>query len=90
MSLAAMPLSREVDTPALTTEQWRFLWLHVRQVVVRWQWHFSDTLLRAHAERGDTASISRADVDELVALGLMARIGDAGHALTAEGIRVGK
>jgi len=91
-ALDAPPLVPEDprEWPELSVEQWRFLWLHARKLVVRWQWHWGETVLRAHAEHGDTATISRAGVDDLVARGFMHRIGCASHALTMEGIRVAK
>lgn len=71
------------------TEQWRFLLLHARRSVVRWQWHFRDTILRAYADNGDTATISAGDLDELLLAGAMAAgAGCADVTLTMRGMEM--
>lgn len=56
---------------ALTAEQDRFLWLHQDCHVVKWQWLFQGTQLRAYSDTGRTATISKSGADDLVRLGLM-------------------
>lgn len=51
--------------------QLRFLRLHALHLVERWQWHWLDTMLRAYTDRGDTATIWRDDVEQLLQQGLM-------------------
>lgn len=56
----------------LTLSQRRFLHLHVKDVVDKWQWHFRGTQLRAHVRRR-RATICAAELDDLVSKGLMGR-----------------
>jgi hypothetical protein len=72
--------------PEFTAAQRRFLELHMLHIVERWQWHFLETQLRAHAGN-HTATIWRDELDDLVSRGLMdrghgfdMRITDAGRA----------
>jgi hypothetical protein len=51
--------------------QMRFLRFHVRYLVTSWRWHFVGTQLRAHAEGGQSATIWRDDIEQLVVKGLM-------------------
>lgn len=53
-----------------TRDQARFLALH-RLSVQRWQWLFSETMLRATTDTGATATIWRDALDELIDQGLM-------------------
>jgi hypothetical protein len=62
----------------LSTEQERFLVLHARHNVVKWVWHFSESLLRAYTDRGHTATISKAGFASLGVLGLVDVIGAGG------------
>lgn len=59
----------------LTDEQRRFLRLHATAFVNRWQWIFRETLLRAFDDAGNSATISRARLDELERAGLVRRGG---------------
>lgn len=56
----------------MTPAQHRFLWLHESQVV-KWQWVFGETMLRAFTDTGATATISRRELDELIQVGAMQR-----------------
>lgn len=51
----------------------RFVWLHQNHNVVKWQWIFGETMLRAFTDTGATATISRDELDALVAAGTMRR-----------------
>jgi hypothetical protein len=67
-AVAASPLALW----APTVEQLRFLRLHSPAgSVTRWQWHFMDTQLRAYTDAGETATIWRDALQELVDQGLM-------------------
>lgn len=57
-------------TPTLSSPQLAFLELHVMRHVDRWQWHWFETMLRAHAGRR-SATIWQDEADALVAAGLM-------------------
>jgi len=57
----------------LNDAQANFLALHIRFVVERWQWVFADGMLRAFASRARCASVSRAELDDLVRKGLVER-----------------
>jgi hypothetical protein len=57
----------------LNDAQVDFLALHIRYVVERWQWVFADGMLRAFAPRARCASVSRAELDDLVQRGLVER-----------------
>jgi len=65
---------RSIDPTAtavnLSPAQIRFLILHVKRVVYRWQWHFCDTMLRAHSGKR-VATIWADELSELEALGLI-------------------
>jgi hypothetical protein len=54
----------------LTIAQRNFLRLHVKHAVDKWQWHFCETQLRAHAGRRK-ATIWRDELDDLVSRGLV-------------------
>lgn len=71
--------------PATGTE--RFLALHAARFVVHWQWHFLGEMLRATADTGETATISRAELEQLVEAGQVERLGAAGVRLTSKGKR---
>jgi hypothetical protein len=60
--------------PQLTQSQLRFLALHARTVVERWQWHFQEAQLRAHAATR-SATICRDELADLIERGLMYRLG---------------
>lgn len=49
----------------------RFLHLHQDHFVVKWQWLFTGTMLRAYADTGVTATICKSELDDLVDRGLM-------------------
>jgi len=49
----------------------RFLHLHQDHFVVKWQWLFTGTMLRAYADTCATATISKGELDDLVAQGAM-------------------
>lgn len=66
-----LPLAPPLAPFVPTAEQERFLAIHAKHVVVKWVWHFKETLLRAYTERGLSAAISRGAVDDLVTAGLM-------------------
>lgn len=55
----------------LNAEQLRFLWLHASHHVVKWQWHFLETMLRAYTDKGQTASIWRDNLNDLLQRGLL-------------------
>lgn len=65
---AAPPLQPQAFQP--TIEQARFLALHAAPVT-KWQWLFSETMLRATTDTGATATIWRDALDELIDQGLM-------------------
>ena len=44
----------------------RFLHLHQDHFVVKWQWLFTGTMLRAYADTGVTATICKSELDDLV------------------------
>lgn len=69
----------------LTGEQTRFLALHANRTPTRWQWLWGSTILRAHTDRDEHATISAAGFDELVRLRLMKRSGLAGATITTKG-----
>lgn len=56
----------------LTPSQLAFLRLHVKHGVDMWQWHFCDSMLRAHAGHR-RATIWRDDLDNLIARGMVVR-----------------
>lgn len=58
--------------PAFTPSraQRRFMALHTH-LVVKWQWHWFNTMLRATTDRGDTATLWADDVEQLIREGLM-------------------
>lgn len=58
------------DCNTINETQRAFLRLHVKKLVERWRWHFQDTQLRAYAGKR-TATISRAEFDDLISRGLM-------------------
>lgn len=58
------PLSPEPFIPS--DEQMRFMYLHARHFVMKWQWVMRETYLRATTDRGFTATISAGALDELV------------------------
>lgn len=64
----------------------RFLALHrdAGVYVERWQWLFGESMLRATSNDGRTATISRFELDELVAVGAVERIGCAGVRVRAQ------
>lgn len=79
-------------TAPLNNSQRNFIALHVQHLVERWQWAFSDGMLRAfapHTKRSTrTASVSRSELDDLVTRGLVERsygnairVTDAGKAV---------
>lgn len=89
MSLAAYA----APCSALTAEQFRFLWLHDMryQAVVKWRWLLGDTQLRAYTDAGNTATINRAALDQLIAAGLMERgVGIADVRITYAGRQAAK
>lgn len=66
----------QIDSPPLAPlhpDAARFLDLHRHHNVVKWQWLMQDTQFRATTDRGRTATISRDDLDGLIAKGLMER-----------------
>lgn len=69
--------------------QYRFLRLHAFKNVTKWQWHFQDTLLRAHADNGDTATITVSDLEEMLLAGVMSPgAGIADVSLTMAGMEM--
>jgi len=68
----------------LSSEQARFLRLH-SQLVMRWQWHFGGGTLRAHAEDGTSAAISKHALGDLADAGLVECFDLAGVRLTEAG-----
>lgn len=58
----------------LTRSQLNFLALHSRTVVERWQWHFQETQLRAHAAQR-SATIASDELADLIERGMMYRVG---------------
>lgn len=74
-------LMRYIDSKPLTPKpesnlsvaQNNFLKLHAQHLVDRWQWHFLETQLRAHAGERHSATIWRDELDDLVSRGLMER-----------------
>lgn len=73
------------DPTPLTREQERFLALHHRHLVTKWEWLFRGATLRAEAERGLIATISAVGFTRLVNAGLVEQLGVAGVRLTDEG-----
>jgi hypothetical protein len=70
----------------LSTEQTRFLALHARQPPpYRWRWILGDSHLRAYCESGHSATLVRAEFDELCEIGLLEQSGNAGAFITAAG-----
>lgn len=65
--ISSPPLAPETT---LSPAQLAFLSLHVLHHVERWQWHWFETMLRAHAGRR-SATIWRDAAEEMVAWGLM-------------------
>jgi hypothetical protein len=57
----------------MTAAQQRFVRLHQNHHVVKWQWIFGETMLRAYTESGDAATISRTELELLVDAGVMRR-----------------
>lgn len=53
------------------TEQQRFMWLHQRHLVIRWQWMMRGSQMRAFADNGMTATIGKDSLAQLVAEGFM-------------------
>jgi hypothetical protein len=75
---------------SLTGEQDRFVLLHARRLVTKWQWLFQGATLRAEASDGMTATISATALRELIVAGVMCQgqgddmaLTDAGRALLA-------
>jgi hypothetical protein len=65
--------------------QQRFLRFHTR-LVEKWRWHFVETQLRAYTEHGQTATIWKDDLAELLHRGLMFKgMGAADVHLTEQG-----
>lgn len=62
----------------MTDEQSRFLALHVRHVIVKWEWLFRGSMLRATTEHGDVATITARGFAHLVDAGLVEAVGVAG------------
>jgi hypothetical protein len=56
----------------VTDAQRYFLALHVTRLVERWQWFFSDSMLRAFSAR-QSATVSRAELNDLVFRGFVTR-----------------
>lgn len=56
----------------------RFLQLHQTRLVTCWQWILGGGMLRATADTGETATISRDELDDLVRQGRVERVGTAG------------
>jgi hypothetical protein len=56
----------------MNPRQLQFLDLHRHHLVTRWQWCFGDAMLRACTDR-DCVTISRSDLNELIASGVMQR-----------------
>lgn len=54
----------------LSASQRNFLTLHVKRVVVQWNWFFSDSHIRAIAGPR-SASVTRGELSELMAAGLL-------------------
>jgi hypothetical protein len=69
----------------LSGSQLRFLRLHARAVVDRWQWHFQQTQLRAHSGTR-RATIAQNELAELCERGLMIR----GHGAAVYATPTGK
>lgn len=57
----------------MTDAQQRFIRLHQDHNVVKWKWLFGEMMFRAFSESGQTATISRSELDDLVATGTMRR-----------------
>lgn len=55
----------------MTPAQRRFLDLHKNHFVASWRSLFGGGMLRATTDKGATATLSRAEVQELIADGLM-------------------
>jgi hypothetical protein len=71
---------------ARTGEQDRFMLLHARRFVTKWQWLFRGAMLRAEASDGLTATISADGLRELVTAGLMRQGQGFDVQLTAAGV----
>src|SRR6185503_12629364 len=65
-----LPEASEGVAAEVTPSQIRFLTLHAKRSVDRWQWHFSGCTLRAWADKR-SASLGREELQGLVAAGLM-------------------
>jgi hypothetical protein len=70
---------------ARTGEQDRFMLLHARRFVTKWQWVLGGGMLRAEASDGLTATISSTGLRELVTAGLMRQGQGCDFDLTAAG-----
>jgi hypothetical protein len=62
----------------MTPEQSRFLDLHRRYFVTRWQWLFQGGMLRAETECRRVVTITQVAFAELVDLGFCDVVGSAG------------
>lgn len=76
--------------PSLTPSQQAFLTLHVKRIVIKWQWHFTGCTIQAWAGRR-TASLGREELAGLEQDGLMEQglgvsvsASEAGRAWVAE------
>jgi len=83
--VASPPLVPFSPNPA----QWRFMRLHAFKNVTKWQWHFQETILRAHADNGDVATVSAGDLEEMLLAGVMSPgAGIADVSLTMTGMEM--
>lgn len=57
----------------VTSQQQRFISLHERYATVEWRELFSGAQIRASTDQGITATLSRGELDELIAMGVMHR-----------------
>lgn len=68
----------------LTVAQRCFLALHSKRLVERWQWHFMETQLRAHAGL-HKATIWRDELADLITRGLIEKTWGFGYRITDAG-----
>lgn len=69
----------------LSTDQLRFIRLHQRHFVERWQAIFQGAMVRATSDRGVTATVSLDDLEGMVSAGLVAQGWGGSFFLTEQG-----
>jgi hypothetical protein len=84
METAVMLAPRET-APMLTDSQLRFVRLHQRHFVEKWQHIFRGAMVRATSDRGMTATLRAEELGSLIDAGLMAQGWGGSIYLTAEG-----